>query len=112
MLFGRLVTRGLLASSLLLAGACAGRVPEGGPERTYYLEVENPMPYAMNVSLDIGKGLQALGSVDANQTRRFTINNPGTDEVKLIAADQGNTHQVQKSIDLDKDQTVRVTLKQ
>jgi hypothetical protein len=37
---------------------------------------------------------------------------PGTDEVKLITADQRKTRQIQKSVDLDKDQLVRVMLEQ
>ena len=70
------------------------------------------MPHSMNVSIDMGKGVQALGAVESNQTRRFEIQNPGTDEIELIAADQDNKVQLRKPVDLDRDQVVRVTLKQ
>ena len=112
MSLARNATRWVAVFTALLIAGCAARVPEsGGPERTYYLEVTNSVPHAMNVSIDMGKGIQALGAVEANQTRRFQIDNPGTDEIEVIAADQENKVQLRKPVDLDRDQVVRITLK-
>jgi len=84
--------------------ACAPRnttpeTPAQGAQFT--VEIVNTMPHPMNVSYELGTEIAVLGSVDANQTRRFTIPDRGGDEVRLIATDQDQTHQVDGRLDLD-----------
>lgn len=101
----------VFAAVLFAVGACAPRAtatpetPVQGAEFT--VEVVNTMPHAMNVSYELGTELTALGSVDANQTRRFTIPNRGGDSIRLVASDQGQTHKVNGTVNLDSGEVKR-----
>jgi hypothetical protein len=103
----------VLGLSLLALSACAGRVTPDTPAQgqDFTVEVVNSMPHAMNVSYELGTETAVLGSVDANQTRRFTIPNRGADAVRLVATDQGKTHRVDNTLELDSGDVTRWEIK-
>ena len=100
--------------------APAGRVRFGEGARpaaidedaNYAIEVTNPMPHAMNVSLNLGTGITALGAVEPNQTRRFEIRNPGTNDIELVATAGAGGHTVRKKVELSRTTVARVNLSQ
>lgn len=96
----------------LAATACSGKQAQIDGDANYVIEVTNHMPHAMNVSLNLGTGLTALGAVEPHQTRRFDVRNPGTNDVELIAADQGKTHEVRKKVELSRSAPAKVQLGQ
>lgn len=92
-----------LALGLLLSTACAPRATQEpevqGPD--FILEIHNPMPHAMNVRFSLGGSLTTLGTINANETRRWSIPNRGGDTIRLVASDEGNTHTADTSLDLE-----------
>jgi len=103
----------VLAFTILALGACAPRATQepavtGAP---LILEVHNAMPHPMNISYEIGGAVTALGQVNADQTKRWELPNQGGDEVTLFATDEGKTHRVDTTMDLDHDQVNRWEIK-
>ena len=100
----------MMFCSLLLFG-CASRPATIGTDANYVIEVTNPMPHAMNISLDLGAGqMAALGEVKAGETKPFEINNPSSNDIILKAIDQTRSHEVQKHIELKRGTVSKVTL--
>jgi len=94
-----------------LSSACSSRGPAAmGEDATYALEVTNPNSHAMNVSLNVGTGVVSLGAVEAGQTRRFTVQDPGTNDVLLVATDPSGAHRVEKKIELSRREVAKVTI--
>ena len=101
----------LMFCSLVLFG-CASRPAAIGTDANYVIEVTNPMPHAMNVSLDMGAGqMAALGEVPAGQTKQFRISNPSTNDVIIKAIDQSNSHTVERRVELARGTVAKVSLK-
>lgn len=101
----------LVALSCVFALACSTRPAQIGVDANYIVEVSNPMPHPMNVSLDLGAGqMSALGEVPAGATRRFEIEDPATNDIVLIATDQGRSHEVRKHVELERGTVSRVIL--
>lgn len=112
--------RNLLAVLLVLGGAtaCATSTAENMSEAAtaqepgvagadFIIEVHNPMPHTMTVIAWVGGSQTTLGSVATNETKRFNIPNRGDDSVRLTATDEGKTHTVDKTLDLDKAEVIR-----
>lgn len=103
--------RTLFALLLVLGSlnACAPRAAQE-PATTgadFVLEIHNPMPHTMNVMYWVGGSQTTLGSVAANETKRFQLPNRGDDSVRLTATDAGQTHTVEDTLDLDQGEVVR-----
>ncbi|HSJ15648.1 MAG TPA: hypothetical protein VK939_14590 [Longimicrobiales bacterium] len=99
-------------------GACATRTAEELSEAAtaqepgiagadFVIEIHNPMPHTMNVMYWVAGSQTTLGSVAANETKRFQVPNRGDDSVRLTATDDAQTHTVEKSLDLGKAEVVR-----
>jgi hypothetical protein len=73
----------------------------------FILEIYNPQPRAMNVMFTMGGATTTLGTVRANETRRWAIPNQGGDEIRLVANDSTAKQTITKNLDLDKGQVVR-----
>jgi hypothetical protein len=73
----------------------------------FVLEIFNPQPRAMNVTFSLGGATTSLGTVAANETRRWAIPNQGGDEISLVANDSTTRQTIRKTLDLDKGQVVR-----
>ena len=107
--------RRLAALAMILTlGACTRaqreqQQPITGAE--FILEVHNPQPRAMNVSFTVAGATTALGTVAANETRRWAIPNQGNDNFRLIATDEGRTQTITKTLDLNKGEVVRWEIK-
>ena len=97
---------------LMVAAACSGRHPaQVGVDANYVVEVTNPAPHAMAVSLNLGANqMSALGSVEAGQTKRFEIRDPSTNDIELIATDGTGSHRLTKKVELKRGAVARVTL--
>jgi P pilus assembly chaperone PapD len=101
----------MMFCSLVLFG-CASRPATIGTDANYVIEVTNPMPHAMNVSLDMGAGqMAALGEVQPGQTKQFKVSNPSSNDVIIKAIDQGNSHTVEKHVELERGTVAKVLLK-
>lgn len=96
----------------MAATACAGRRPaQMGVDANYVVEVTNPSPHAMAVSLNLGANqMSALGSIEAGQTKRFEIRDPSTNDIELIGSDATGSHKVTKKVELKRGAVARVTL--
>lgn len=97
---------------LMVAAACSGRRPaQIGVDANYVIEVTNPSPHPMAVTLDMGANqLSALGSVDGGQTKRFEIRDPSTNDILLLARDETGTHTLRKKVELKRGTVARVNL--
>ncbi len=97
---------------VMVVAACAGRRPaQIGVDANYVIEVTNPSPHAMAVSLNLGANqMSALGSVEAGQTKRFEIRDPSTNDIELVATDGTGSHRITKSVELKRGTVARVTL--
>jgi hypothetical protein len=101
----------LMFCSLVLFG-CASRPAVIGTDANYVIEVTNPMPHSMNVSLDMGAGqMAALGEVAAGQTKQFQVRNPSSNDVIIKAVDQSQSHTVEKHVELERGTVSKVSLK-
>ena len=101
----------LMFCSLVLFG-CASRPATIGSDANYVIEVTNPMPHSMNVSLDMGAGqMSALGEVAPGQTKQFQVRNPSSNDVIIKAIDQANSHTVEKHVELARGSVSKVMLK-
>lgn len=73
----------------------------------FVIEIFNPMPHTMTVMYWAAGSQTTLGTLAANETKRFQVPNRGDDSVRLTATDEARTHTVEKSLDLDKAEVVR-----
>lgn len=81
--------RNILLSFFLIVGlgACSQNRPaQVGVDNNYLIDITNAMPHAMNVSLDVGDGVSALGQIDAGETKRFELRDHANNKVELIAS--------------------------
>jgi len=91
---------------------CAHRPAVIGADANYVIEVTNPMPHAMNVSLDMGAGqMAALGEVAPGETKQFQVRNPSSNDVIIKAIDQSRSHEVERHLELERGTVAKVTLK-
>lgn len=96
---------------LALLSACSSRGPAAiGEDAIYALEISNPNPHLMNVSLNVGTGMLALGAVEPGQTRRFTVRDPGTNDVLVVATDPSGEHRIEKQVELSRREVAKVTI--
>jgi hypothetical protein len=101
----------LVALSCVFVLACSSRPAQIGVDANYVVEVSNPMPHPMNVSLDLGAGeMSALGEVPAGGTRRFEVEDPSTNDIILIATDQSLSMEIRKQVELERGTVSRVIL--
>lgn len=102
----------LLAALSLLAPACSTRaVVETTASPGYTVEVVNPMPHPMDLWYQDSAGEHSLGQVAAGARARFTIVAPAEDDIHIVGRDTGRTHEIRKSVDLERNQVVEVTLR-
>ena len=95
----------------LLAAACT-RVPTYDRNAVYQIDVVNPLPYQVAVSLETGNGVTVLGPVDPAETKRFEIR-PDWDRVKLLVTAQDKRHaDWHKRVRLKPNEVARVTVAQ
>jgi hypothetical protein len=96
---------------LLLIAACSSRPAQIGVDANYIVEITNPSPHAMAVSLDLGANqMSALGSVGPGETKRFEIRDPATNDINLVASDGSGGHVIRKKVELSRSEVARVRL--
>ena len=79
---------------------------EPGASSTYEVAITNPMPHAMNVTVEYtGGGETALGTVPAGGEQSFTIAASAGETVTLVAADEAATHSPSTTMALPEGQT-------
>ena len=102
----------VLLVGVVMVAACAGRRPaQIGVDANYVIEVTNPAPHAMNLSLNLGANqMSALGAVNGGETKRFEIRDPSTNDIELVATDGSGSHTVTKKVELKRGTVARVTL--
>ena len=102
---------GAIVLFLAVLAACSSRGPAViGDDATYAIEVSNSRPHPVNVSLNVGTGVLALGAVDPGQTKRFTVRDPGTNDVLLVATDPNGDHRTEKQVELSRREVAKVTI--
>ena len=105
--------RNLLLSFLVVfsLAACSNNPPaQVGVDNNYLIDITNPMPHAMSVSLDVGDGVSALGQIAAGETRRFELRDHANNKVELIAADASGNEMMRKEVQLSRSQVAKVRL--
>ena len=95
----------MLVLGMFTLGACATRATQEPAVQgaDFSLEIHNPQPHPMNVRFAIGGGgaLTVLGTVNAGETRRWSIPNRGQDDIRLVANDQAGQHTMEETVELE-----------
>jgi hypothetical protein len=106
------VRRNILLSFCLMLGlsACSGNPPaQVGVDNNYLIDITNTLPHPMNVSLDGGDGVSALGRINAGETRRFQLRDHANNKVELIAVGPNGVEKRQE-VELSRSQVAKVRL--
>ena len=77
--------RALIIASALLASACVNSITAPTERQTFRLEVTNPYPKPMNVTVDHIGGVWILGAVPAQKSREFEIRMVQAQSVFVVA---------------------------
>ncbi|MGQ0814319.1 MAG: hypothetical protein ACT4O1_07615 [Gemmatimonadota bacterium] len=105
--------RNLLLSFCLILGLSACRTyqpAQVGVDNNYLIDITNSMPHAMNVSLDLGDGISALGAIPAGVTRRFELRDHANNKVELIAVDQNGGMEKREEVQLSRSSVAKVRI--
>ncbi len=103
----------LLCAALLFVplAACSRAVAvQSEPGVVYTLEVVNDAPVDMVVSYDAGAGSHLLGTVSANDSQRFVINDPVSTTVHVSAVSEDRSRTVDRTVTLNRTSAVQVRL--
>jgi hypothetical protein len=107
------VRRNIFLSCFLAFGlaACSSHRPAVvGLDNNYFIDVTNAMDHPMNVSLDLGGGVSALGQIEVGQTRRFELRDQMNSKVELIAAQQDGSSEKRREVLLSRTRVAKVLL--
>ncbi|MBX6363850.1 MAG: hypothetical protein IRZ00_08285 [Gemmatimonadetes bacterium] len=107
----RLLRSSGILATLALAVACSRPVAvESEPGPVYTLEVVNPSNRDMSVSYETGGVPTTLGQVNANETRRFVVRQPGMLTITVVGTEDGTGRVVRREVTLRAGSVVSVRL--
>ena len=109
MVFQRLLLKSLFAC-LLLASACTPKLPPETNRRNVLIQVTNPTPVDLNVTVEHVGGVWALGVLPAFRTRTYTIRLLQDQPVYVVGANLWGLEQLRQSVYLNASCLARIVL--